>query len=221
MPQNKNELDRKVKTNIDELFTGVGKSQELFDLKEELTTNLKEKVADYKFRGMDEAEAFKEAVISMGDLSGLVNDMRKIGQDTGKQSVYSTMTARISTAGIVAGVILVLFGVLISTMLYFMNLPAESVSGPGIFIIAGGGLITYSALTRETRRKFGMNKIRAALYALSIGLILFGIFVSVMSGLATDEVFIAISSLLVFFLAGIGLFLSLILSGTDRRKNHE
>lgn len=218
MLKNKNNIDAKIKTYIDNLFSGVGESQQLFDLKEELVTNMKEKIADYQSRGMDDEQAFKEAVISMGDLSGLVDEMRKLGQDMAKQSVYSTMTARISTAGIVAGVLLVLFGILTSAILYFMNLPALEVSGAGIFIVAGGALLTYSTLTRETRKKYGMNKIRAALYALSVGLILFSLFVGITARFSTGETYTAISSFMVFFLAGIGLFLFLILTGTDRRK---
>lgn len=79
MIKNKNYLDDKLKTFVNNLFSGVGESQQLFDLKEELTTNMKEKIVDYKKRGMEEEEAFKEAVISMGDISGLVDDMRQLG----------------------------------------------------------------------------------------------------------------------------------------------
>lgn len=71
----------------------------------------------------------------------------------------------------------------------------------------------------ETRNKYGMNKVRAALYALSVGLLLFGTFAATVSRYATGEMFIAIGSLMVFSLAGIGLLLFLILTGTDRRKN--
>lgn len=219
MGKNKNPLDNKVKTFLDNTFSGVGASQQLFDLKEELATNIKEKIADYKTRGMEEEQAFKEAVISLGDLSGLVDDMRRIGQDSTRQAVYSTMTARISLAGIIAGVLLILFGILTSAMLYFMYLPdLVSVAGPGIFIVGGAALFTYSFLTRETPKKYGMNKIRAAFYALSIGLILFAFFTAVTTRFATGETFIAIASLMVFLLAGIGLFLFLILTERDRRK---
>lgn len=47
-------IDNKIKKYIDDLFSDVGPSQQLFDLKEELTTNLKEKIADYQARGMEE-----------------------------------------------------------------------------------------------------------------------------------------------------------------------
>ncbi|MEL7563969.1 MAG: permease prefix domain 1-containing protein [Dehalobacterium sp.] len=218
MTDRKNFIDSKVRKHFDALFSDVGVSQQLFELKEELATNMKEKIADYQSRGMDDEQAFKEAVISMGDLRGLVDDMRKLGQDTAKQSVYTTMTARISTAGIIAGVLLVLFGIFTVAMLYFMPEDALAITGNGIFIVAGGTLITYSLLTRETRRKYAMNKIRAGLYALSIGLLLFAVFTGIASRYATGEMYIAVASLMVFSLIGVGLFLFLMLTGTDRRK---
>jgi len=64
-----------------------------------------------------------------------------------------------------------------------------------------------------------MNKIRAASYALSIGLLLFSIFTAVITRFATGEMYVAIGSLMVFSLLGVGLFLFLILTGTNRRKN--
>ncbi|KUO65366.1 MAG: hypothetical protein APF84_16750 [Gracilibacter sp. BRH_c7a] len=219
MNKKNNQLNNQVKSYVESLFSGIGTSQQLFDLKEELATNLKEKTLDYTSRGMDEQQAFKEAVISMGDLSGLVADMRLLGQDKARQAVYSTMTARISLAGIVFGVLLTLFGIFTIAMLYFMKLPGEAVAGSGIFIVAGGALITYSILTRETTARFGMNKIRAALYAISIGLILFGMTTAFITRYSTGEMFIAIGSLMVFFLVGVGLFLFLALTETDRRKS--
>ena len=100
-----------------------------------------------------------------------------------------------------------------------MKMEPVSVAGSGIFIVAGGVLITYSVLTRETRRKYAMNKIRAAFYALSAGLLLWGIFTAFITHFATGEMYIAIASTMVFTLTGIGIFLFLILTGTARRKN--
>lgn len=218
MEKNKNSIDRKVKNYIDQLFSGVGESQQLFDLQEELATNMKEKIADYKSRGMNEDEAFKEAIVSMGDLGGLVDDMRTAGQDQAKQSVYSSMTNRASTVGIVAGALLMLFGILTTSMLYFMELPHVSVAGSTIFIVFGGALITYAALARETEKKFAMNKMRAMLYALAVGLILFAAFVAASSGFATGEAFIAISSSMPFLITGVGLLLGLIFTEKNDRK---
>lgn len=210
----KDHLDKKVKTYIDDLFDGVEASQQLLDLKEELATNIKEKIADYQSRGMDDKQAFNEAVISMGDLSGLVDDMRKLGQDKQRPTGSSAKERLISTIGIVVGVLLVLFGIFISTMVYFMKFNIEDAVGPGVFIVVGGIFITFSSLIRETKNRYGMNKIRAALYALSVGSVLGGFYVS---GMQKDHS--AIAPLMVFTLIGVGLFLYLFLTETDRKKH--
>lgn len=47
MSKDDNNLNKKVKAYVDNLFSGIGGSQQLFDLKEELATNIKEKITDY------------------------------------------------------------------------------------------------------------------------------------------------------------------------------
>ncbi|WP_077622315.1 permease prefix domain 1-containing protein [Sediminibacillus massiliensis] len=211
-------LNEKIKAYLDDLFAGVGESQQLFDLKEELAINLREKIGDYEKTGMSQEEAFKAAVSSMGDLSGLVDDMREAGRDKARQNVYTSMSERISTAGLIVGILIILFGALTTAMIWFMGLQLEAVMGPVIFIVFGGAILTYSLLTRETRKKYAMNRVRAILYSLSAGLLLFSLYVGFTSGFATGEVFIGISTFMVFFLIGIGLLLGLLFTGSDRRK---
>jgi|LSQX01.2.fsa_nt_gb hypothetical protein len=218
MGNNEQNLDLKVKKYIDHLFSDVEPSQQLFDLKEELTTNLKEKIEDYISRGMDEEQAFKEAVITIGDISGLVEEMRKFGDSGLQQSVFSTWRERISTIGIVAGVLLILFGLFTVGMLYYMKLAGEEVVGSGIFAVAGGALLTFGVLIRETRQRYGMNMIRAAIYGLSVGVLLFGLFSAAITRFSTGEIYISIGTLMVFTLIGVGVLLFLILTEKDRRK---
>ncbi|GAB4074715.1 permease prefix domain 1-containing protein [Barrientosiimonas marina] len=211
-------LDYKIQNYIDDLFSDVGKSQDLFEIKEELTTNLKEKVADYQKQGFDEDAAFRESIISMGDLSGLVDDMKTHGQKEAKDNIYSNRANRISMIGFISSGVLILFGLFISLALYFMGLPDVTVVGPSIFIVIGGALIIFSSLTRETSKKYGMDKLRTFLFTLSGGIILFGFFTAVITGIATGELPIAFISSLAFFIAGIGLFIGSILTGKNRRK---
>jgi len=212
-----NPLKRKVEQHVDELFAGVGESQQLIELKEELATNLKEKIADYKARGRNDEEAFKEAVVSIGDLSDLIDDMRAIGRDKSMQAIYSSTSSTISTVGIIVGVLAIVFGILSAVMLYFMEIEAVAIPGSGIFIVFGGALFTYSVLTRETARLCAMNKVYASLYAAGVALILFAIFLGLAVAL-TDEPFVGIASFTVFFLAGVGLILGLILFGASRKR---
>ena len=57
--KNNKSLDDKIIAYVDHLFAGVGATQQLFDLKEELITNIR-KIADYKSIGMAET-GFHEA----------------------------------------------------------------------------------------------------------------------------------------------------------------
>lgn len=113
---------------------------------------------------MDEHQAFQEAVISMGDLSGLVEDMRRLGQEAAvNQTVSTSKVMHISTAGIITGVLLTLFGIFTVAILYLMGIPRDGALGQGILVVAGVALTTFGILTRETNNKYGMNMVRAAL----------------------------------------------------------
>ncbi|MFD2706919.1 permease prefix domain 1-containing protein [Salibacterium lacus] len=212
------DLDKKIKAFIEREFSGIGTSQQLYELKEELTVNLKERARDLVKEGKSEDAALKEVIHSMGDMSGLKEDMRQIGDDQSKRDVYTSTVSRISTAGFIVGILVMVFGGLATTMLYFMGLPGEAVTGPSIFIVGGGMLFTYSLLTRETTTRYAMIKGRALLYTLAIGITLFSIFVACTSGLATGELFIAISSFIIFFLVGLGLWLGLLFTTKTSRK---
>ncbi|MGP4071605.1 permease prefix domain 1-containing protein [Piscibacillus sp. B03] len=212
-------LNEEVRKYVDDLFKDVGKSQQLFDLKQELITNMHERIKDYQKLGMSDEEAFREAKVSMGDLSGLVDDMREAGREEARGEVYSSMTNRISTGGIVISVMLILFGILMTISMNFMDVPGPAKSGTSIFIVIGGAILTYSILARETAQKYAMNQVRAVLYALAVGVLLFGAFVGVTSGLATGEMFIAFSSSTIFLVIGIGLLVTLMLTNkADRTK---
>ncbi|GEL77586.1 permease prefix domain 1-containing protein [Tenuibacillus multivorans] len=210
-------LTKEVRKYIDDLFSDVGKSQQLFDLKLELVTNMHERIKDYKKQGMSDEEALMEAKASIGDLSGLVEDMREHGQNQAKQEVYSSMTNRISTGGIVISVMLILFGLMMTLSMNFI-VPGPAKSGTSIFIVVGGAILTYSLLARETSKRYAMDRLRAGLYALSTGIILFAIFVGVTSGLATKELFIAFSSSAFFVVVGVGLLVLLVLTEQVNRK---
>ncbi len=207
-------LRQRVENYLNSVLAGGGDSRQLADLKEELTTNLLEKISDYQAQGMEEDEAFREAIISLGDLSALVDDLRRAQGDwaAGRHDGWSI-------AGIIGGVLLCMFGLFTVVMMYVM--PAEdpvATAGPGIFIVVGGALLTYGLLTRETKARHPMSRLRALLYGLSVGLLLFALFSSLITRYATGEQHPAVATLMVFSLAGVGLLLFLSLTEKDRRK---
>ncbi|MET3684349.1 hypothetical protein ABID56_002476 [Alkalibacillus flavidus] len=212
-------LNQNVQRYIDDLFKDVGDSQQLFDLKQELITNMHARISDYKKQGMSEEEALQEAKASMGDMSGLVEDMREHGEDPARLSAYTSMTNRISTVSLVLSGMLIVFGLFMTVGMMFMEVDPVAVPGTGIFIVIGGVFLTYGLLSRETTNLYAMNRIRAALYAVTVGFMLFAVFTAVTSGMATGELFVAFASFSVFFAIGVGLWLSLLLTTrVSRRK---
>ena len=130
-------LDQRIRKYIDDAFRDVEPSQQLLDLKEELTSNLREKTLDLCRRGLDEEQAFREAIASMGSLSGLAEEMRSLSRKQ-SQPGHPAIDAHISNIGLVLGVLLVLFGLFTLTMTYYMDMEPTSVAGTGIFIVIGG-----------------------------------------------------------------------------------
>lgn len=214
----KSSIDARVVKYVDHLFANVGPTPQLFDLKEELATNLKEKIADLMAQGLGPEEAFKEAVVSLGDVSGLVHEMRQLAKDLPLRSGQSRLLERVSIGGIILGVLLILFGILVMSMLYFMVEDPVAVTGNAIMVVVGIAVLTFSLLIRETKAKYGMHPVRAALYSLSLGVMLFGVFAAVVSRYSTGEIYISIASLIPFLLPGVGLGLLLLLTETDRKK---
>ncbi|MDQ0417242.1 cation transport ATPase [Croceifilum oryzae] len=215
-------LDHKIQEYLDRQFEEIKETQHLFETKEELFMNLKERSMDLIKNGKEEEEAFQEAIVSMGNLSSLAEEMRQYGEDPVKQSIYSRSQERVSTMGIVIGVLLTIFGFCNSAMVFFMSRPLNVVVGSGfLFIMLGISLITYSVLTRETQSRFAMNKIRALLYTVAISTIIFGFFTSAFSYSSTRKVYVAIAACMVFVLIGVGMYLYLMLTEKSRLKENK
>ena len=84
-------------------------TQQLFDMKEELFINLKERISDMIKEGIQKKTHLK-GVISIGDLSDLVEEMQSYGQDEMKQSIDSKEAQHMSTKGMIGGILLFLLG---------------------------------------------------------------------------------------------------------------
>ena len=76
------------------------------------------------------------------------------------------MTARISTAGVLGSTAYIIQYIYFFDDL-FHGLPGESVVGTGIFIVAGGAIITYSILTRNPE-KICYEQDQGSVHALSV-----------------------------------------------------
>ncbi|KFM95726.1 permease prefix domain 1-containing protein [Bacillus clarus] len=211
-------LDERIQDYIDKQFIDVKGTQQLFDMKEELFINLKERISDMIKEGYTEEDAFKKGVISIGDLSDLVEEMQLYGQDEMKQSIDSKEAMHISTKGLIGGILLFLFGIFASSIATHLLGSQLFWVTSCLFTVPGMLLIIYSLLIKETRKRYAMNKTRARRYILAIGTFLYGLCISIIVYSLPLEL-VALVLFMVSILISLAILLPLLLTGRSRLKN--
>ncbi|WP_257129713.1 permease prefix domain 1-containing protein [Bacillus cereus] len=211
-------LDERIQAYIDKQFMDVKETQQLFDMKEELYINLKERISDMIKEGYTEEDAFKKGVISIGDLSDLVEEMKAYGQDEMKQSIHSKEAQHMSTKGMIGGILLFLFGIFASSIANYVLGSQLFWITSCLFTIPGVLLIIYSLLIKETRKHYAMNKTRARRYILAIGTFLYGLCISIIIYSLPLEL-VALVLFMVSILISLAILLPLLLTRRNRLKN--
>lgn len=214
--RNKN-LDERIQEYINKQFMDVKGTQQLFDMKEELFINLKERISEMIKEGYTEEDAFKKGVISIGDLSDLVEEMQLYGKDETKQSIDSKEAQHTSTKGIISGVLLFLLGIFAYPIELHLRVTPLFWITFGLFTIPGILLVIYGLLIRETRKRYAMNKSRARYYILAIGIFLYGLCISFRL-YSLPIRFIGLILFMVSILISVAILLSLLLTGRSRLK---
>ncbi|WP_044796608.1 permease prefix domain 1-containing protein [Bacillus cereus] len=211
-------LDERIQEYIDKQFLDVKETQQLFDMKIELFINLKERILDLIKEGYTEEDAFKKGIISIGDLSDLVDEMQLYGQDEMKQSIDSKEAQHISTKGMIGGILLFLFGIFASSIAYYVLGSQLFWITSCLFTVPGVLLIIYSLLIKETRKHYAMNKTRARRYILAIGTFLYGLCISIIVYSLPLEL-VALVLFMVSILISLAILLPLLLTRRSRLKN--
>jgi hypothetical protein len=224
------------KNFVDSLFAGYEQTAALADFKEELLGNLNAKIESLEKKGMDKQAAFEKASAELGDISALADELsrkkRKEVFEEAYMDIRKYMPVWRVAAYVVCGVS-VLFGIIIALVTYFSAegyMPADH-SLPGSFgvllpfLTAAAAGFTFLGLTQETAAAYPMKKKRAAWYALTAGLIVFGLIIMALTyfgarlaGNSSVELMSALAVLIPFVLPGAGLLAFLILTEKNRLK---
>jgi hypothetical protein len=225
---------------VDGLFAHYEETPALADFKEELRGNLDERIKNLVRKGMPEAEAFHKATEELGDISALAEEISlKKKQEVFEDMYMGTrkyMTPK-RTAAFVLGGTAVCFGLISAAITWFSAGTEEAALGSAmVFCVAGAALLTFMGLTQETAAMHPMSWKRAALYAVSVGVFLFGVFIVPMTYFSTTGVnpydiavgahaprgniglMTSIAALIPFVLPAAALFVFLALTEKDRRK---
>lgn len=208
---------------IDSLFVGYEETPALSDFKEELRSNLDDRITSLTKKGMPEQAAFAKATTQLGDISALADEisLKK------KKEVFSEMymktrnymdTKRIALY-ILFGVLLG-FGIIASLLTSF---DTRGTAAPlGALLVFGGTAImgfVFLGLTQETATREAMPWKRALWYVGASGVFLLGVFVFAITFTYTDRgLATSIATLIPFVLPSVALGVFLVLTEQDRRK---
>jgi uncharacterized membrane protein YbhN (UPF0104 family) len=224
------------KTYIDSLFTGYEETGALRDFKEELQSNMEDRIASLVAGGMDEEAAFEKAAGKLGDISALADQISLRKKQEIFQEAYMGVRKYLQpgrvAAYVIAGVLVVL-GAAIALVTYFTGESQSAfdafwepnkkqVAALGVllaFIPPAAAAFAFLGLTQETAARGPCPKKRSVWYALAAAALCAGIILSPLTYFATDRGLMeAVATLIPFFIPALALLFFLRLTEKDARK---
>jgi amino acid transporter len=224
------------KAYIDSLFTGYEETKTLRDFKEELQSNLDDRIASLIARGMRGDEAFEKASGELGDISVLADQISLRKKQEIFQDAYLGIRKYLRPGRVAVYVgagVLVILGAVIAMLVYFTGETQSALEAfwePNkklvgalgvllIFIPLAAAAFTFLGLTQETASRYPCSTKRGAWYALAAAVLCAGAIVFPLTYFATDRGLLeAIASLIPFFIPALALFFFLRLTEKDCRK---
>jgi hypothetical protein len=224
------------KDYVDSLFAGYEQTEALADFKEELLSNLNDKISNLVKKGLTEQAAFARATAELGDISALADEIslkkrQEVFEDA-YMDIKQYMTPRRVAGYVVFGVVLI-FGVITALIVYFTDGNYLQLEGffdmkehlAGVFgtfmpfFVAAVGGFTFLGMTQELADSYPLKTKRAVLYTVAAALLAFGISVFPITYFSTGEGLMpAIATLIPFVLPGGGLLTFLVLTEKSRLK---
>lgn len=139
-------MNDKLRRYIEGLFEDVPQSKSMIELKEEMLQNLVEKYEDLIQEGRGEDDAYNIAVAGIGDINGLIDDMKK-----SSVSVSVDMNVARQKSAMLVSIAVMCYMLSIVPILMSFNFNIElftGVIGFFIFIALGTGLLIYNAMSK-------------------------------------------------------------------------
>lgn len=157
-------MNKKVKAYIDAIFSDLGDERELEELREEIATNLDERMQDYIDMGMSENKAYTKAILELGDIDEIIWENKKIVNNANDEYRYSEKKSDNSDENQRKRYILLSVGVALTIVSIIFPIIAEEVeayesilnSCMFLTIAIGVGMIVYS--TRYIKKREEVEK---------------------------------------------------------------
>lgn len=213
-------MKNKIKRYVDNLFSDIHDTKQLRELKEEVSANLLDKINDFITSGDNEQEAFNKAVSSLGDMSELVESLRKASEVKIVEGIdHHRFIDKKHVIGYVTASAILLLGIMLTGIIYFKTKELLTTTGTLMpFLIISVVLFMYFGLTQETQHEYGMNSKRALAYSLATGLLLFGAFESGFVYFKGQEIYAVLATLMPFMLPSVICYIYLGLTEKSRVK---
>lgn len=212
---------REIDDYVDELYEDANETERVKAKKEEISMKLSERMSELENNGMNDQDAFQEAIVSTKNLQGFTDrcENKNILDGTStEQHVYSSMTSKLSIAGMLAGIVFILLGTVMLLNISVFGIYSNAAPAMFFYVVLGGMIFTYSFMARKIRIKKNMTHRRAFMYALAVGSILFAIFIALTVGVSTSNWFIGILAFSVFLIVGLALFYQLLMTNEPSKN---
>ena len=211
------------KQYIEALFSDYEETNALADFKEELESNLNDRISSLGKKGLSEKEAYDKVIAELGDISTLADELSL----KKKQQVFSDRYMKTRryikpwrmAIYVLCGTIFG-FGVITGISTWMFSKDIQAFLGTVLFFSEASVLgLVFLGLTQETSMREAMPWKRALWYVVASGVFLFGVILFIMTYFA-DGVGLphAIASLIPFALPSLALGVFLILTEKDRSK---
>ncbi|MDR1953015.1 MAG: permease prefix domain 1-containing protein [Clostridiales Family XIII bacterium] len=231
------------KQYVDGLFLNYEETDVLSDFKEELKSNLDDRITNLTAKGMDEKAAFGKATAELGDISALADEISLQKKQEVFEDMYMGVRKYLTpkrTIVYVLGGVMICMGLIVAAITWLTTeLGVATLGSAMVFCVAGVMLLTFLGFTQETASKYPMPRKRTIFYTLSVGVFTFGLFCMPLTylsvagaGLSTAELaahgaifsagnlslMTAVSTMIPFIVPSVALFVFLVLTEKDRRK---
>jgi len=212
-----------LKQFIDQAFEKYEESPELTDFKEELLTNLQDRLKSLEEKGMNRAEALKEIEIEFADINKIADEMSLAKKKEVFEMQYMSLrhfvtkprAAIYTILGVLAG-----FGLIAAGLSYLSSGKIEGLVGVlMIFVAAPLAGSIYMGLTQETATRNPMRPLRASIYSIAVYVLLFGILLVPMMVFTAPKPLESVLAISIpFALPSIGVIGFLMITEPDHRK---
>ncbi len=213
-------MKTRIKNYVNDLFADIYETRQLLELKEEICSNLLEKIRDLIGDGYGENEAFNRAISDLGDMGELIEGLKGASEQKMCEDMYERQPlSKKHIIGYTVASAILLFGIMVSSIVYFDANDLLFTIGTFMpFLIISAGLFVYFGLTQETQYIYGMGKKRATGYSLATMVSLLGIILTALTYMTGTEISGVLGTFMVFVVPSVIAFIYLGLTEKNRSK---